>query len=1046
MKFGRNLHLYQIPEWETSYIRYDRLKVAYKTATRNAARRDTQTSFGGIQSLPLNVPNAIPELYKILNGEISEFSNFFTRRMQILETRECDLRESYGLRSLSSSDIAIGLTSLPEVKDLAEALVELRDDLTKLRRYYRLNLEVITRIYSKVERFDATVTRNPQLKTLGSLEIEISNRFNRFEEAILQISVHYSSGLQTKDGTTAKGGNVSERGDNCDGGWSHYHELLEQKIIDAQPRSPQFREFLSCLCKRSLNVCSRKSDSHGIPSNIAQVVRGSHLLTHLVAFTSRSNHCTDQDHSHGAVQATAAQTEAVASLFAQILNDFGQRKLEILCTPDGVGRTTLHYAAVYGLIPVCELILAAVEEEGGLPLVNTAILAEDLGLLTPLHYAAIHGHSTVTRLFLRALGNTDASINTGSPVLQRALDEALHIAIRSQDDNIFRVLVSTEAGRVPLSGHDHTALYAAAQIGRQDYVESLLDAGRGRIDSVELVHGWTPLFIAAIEGHDKVASLLLHRGANQDLQDHRRWTAREHAAFRGHLSIALMFNSPKCCDSLGGLTISPSLTTTSTNPSAHDAHSYLMVNLGSMQVGKSATPVDLDCCSSKYLRGSRLLDTHYSIEVSVPGASTPHQTLSLPILSDMTNEPFVFPLKEGEKPKLAFSVSDQVYQDGHGAKRNLIGRGLAFLNKHEQAPGDGYESLIREQTVPILGRETLECIGTVTFTFVISKPFNYQGKFPPVARQTVSNNHGVQLIGHRGRGQNTKKHDHLQIRENTMELYICVEFGGVARRDVQLTKDLVPVIYHDFSVTKTGTDIPTHDLSLRQFLTVGESRSRRLDVVSTHRSRSMSGERRPNSSSPNIRDDIIQADPAILEELLVDLPAQMGFNIEIKYPRLHSTQAAGVTPMAIELNTFLDTTLEMVFRHAGNRPIIFSSFVPEVCILLSLKQQIYPVMLITNAGKTPVIDKEKRGQSLEIAIRFAKRWKLHGLVLASDTFVTCPRLIQAVKGKGLKCGSYGVLNNVPEHVKVQVDAGIDIVIVDDVGLIAKKLKEWTLPN
>ncbi|KAK2776981.1 hypothetical protein FQN53_002447 [Emmonsiellopsis sp. PD_33] len=1017
MKFGRNLHLYRIPEWERSYIKYDALKVLYKTATRNAALRDTQPSFGGIQSPPWNVPNAIPVLYKHLDSEIAAFSAFSARGMQIQETRECDLRESYGFRSLSSLDIAIGLASLPTVKYLVEALVELRDDLAKLRWHYRLNLEAITRIYSKIERFDETVMRNPQLKTLGSLEIEISNRFNRFEEAILQISQHYPSGLQTKDGTTGTNRNLSklaaDRSNNSDGGWFPYFQFLEQKIVATEPRSQQFREFLSCLCKISLDICSRKSYSHDIPRNFSQVASDSHLLNHLVAFTGRSNHCTDRDHSNGIVEATTAQTEAVTSLFAYILNKFGQRKLDILGTPDGVGRITLHYAAIYGLLPVCELILTALEKEGGLPLAETDILAEDLVLLTPLHYAVIHGHSAVTRRFLRALGKTDASINTESPALQRALDEALHIAIRSQDDNIFRVLVCTGTGRVPHSAHSHTALYAAAQIGRQDYVETLLDQRRSCIDSAEPFRGWTPLFIAAIEGHDKVVGLLLHRGANQNIRDRRGWTAREHAAFRGHLSIALMFNPPKCGDAVGGLSISPSLTTTIIDPSAHGAHSYLIVNLGSMQVGKSATPVDLDCCSSEYLRGSRLLDTHYSIEVSVPGASTPHRTLSLPILSDMTNEPFVFPLKEGEEPKLAFSVSDQVYQDGRGAKRNLIGSGLAFLNKHEQAPGDGYESLIREQTVPILGRETLECIGTVTFTFVISKPFNYQGKFPPVAHQTVSNNHGVQLIGH---------------------------------RDVQLTKDLVPVIYHDFSVTKTGTDIPTHDLSLEQFLTVGESRSRRLDVVSRHRSRSMSGARRPNSSNPNTRDDIIQADPAILEELLVELPAPMGFNIEIKYPRLHSAQAAGVAPMAIELNTFLDTTLEMIFRHAGNRPIILSSFVPEVCILLSLKQQIYPVMLITNAGKTPVIDKEKRGQSLEIAIRFAKRWKLHGLVLASDTFVMCPRLIQAVKVKGLRCGSYGVLNNVPEHVKVQVDAGIDIVIVDDVGLIAKKLKEWTLPN
>lgn len=34
--------------------------------------------------------------------------------------------------------------------------------------------------------------------------------------------------------------------------------------------------------------------------------------------------------------------------------------------------------------------------------------------------------------------------------------------------------------------------------------------------------------------------------------------------------------------------------------------------------------------------------------------------------------------------------------------------------------------------------------------------------------------------------------------------------------DVQLTKDFVPVIYHDFQIRETGTDSPLHTLNLKQ--------------------------------------------------------------------------------------------------------------------------------------------------------------------------------------------------------------------------------------
>lgn len=36
------------------------------------------------------------------------------------------------------------------------------------------------------------------------------------------------------------------------------------------------------------------------------------------------------------------------------------------------------------------------------------------------------------------------------------------------------------------------------------------------------------------------------------------------------------------------------------------------------------------------------------------------------------------------------------------------------------------------------------------------------------------------------------------------------------KQDVQLTKDNVPIIYHDFLISETGIDAPLHNLSLEQ--------------------------------------------------------------------------------------------------------------------------------------------------------------------------------------------------------------------------------------
>lgn len=124
--------------------------------------------------------------------------------------------------------------------------------------------------------------------------------------------------------------------------------------------------------------------------------------------------------------------------------------------------------------------------------------------------------------------------------------------------------------------------------------------------------------------------------------------------------------------------------------------------------------------------------------------------------------------------------------------------------------------------------------------------------------------------------------------------------------------------------------------------------------------------------------------------------------------------------MGIEINTFIDAILDKIYKFAGNRVIILSSSTPEVCILLSIKQQAYSVMLVASAGTSPIEDKDNRTSSLHDAIRFAKRWELSGIFVASEILTLCPRLIQYIKLFGLTCGSYGPLNDDPDNVNVRV--------------------------
>ena len=66
----------------------------------------------------------------------------------------------------------------------------------------------------------------------------------------------------------------------------------------------------------------------------------------------------------------------------------------------------------------------------------------------------------------------------------------------------------------------------------------------------------------------------------------------------------------------------------------------------------------------------------------------------------------------------------------------------------------------------------------------------------------------------------------LQLGENTLESFIQAANLGASyiEFDVQLTKDLVPVVYHDFLVSETGIDVPTQSITLEQFLSISDQR------------------------------------------------------------------------------------------------------------------------------------------------------------------------------------------------------------------------------
>jgi glycerophosphoryl diester phosphodiesterase len=86
-------------------------------------------------------------------------------------------------------------------------------------------------------------------------------------------------------------------------------------------------------------------------------------------------------------------------------------------------------------------------------------------------------------------------------------------------------------------------------------------------------------------------------------------------------------------------------------------------------------------------------------------------------------------------------------------------------------------------------------------------------------------------------------------------------------------------------------------------------------------------------------------------------------------------------PFFIEANFFTDTVLLCLAKHISTRPILLSSFSPEICTLVALKQARWPVVFLTDAGNWQPT--EVRATNLQEGVRFAKKWDLDGLALAA---------------------------------------------------------------
>lgn len=419
----------------------------------------------------------------------------------------------------------------------------------------------------------------------------------------------------------------------------------------------------------------------------------------------------------------------------------------------------LHYAAAYGFSELCQDHLKHMQNHSGHPVstLSGPILSENSKGYTPLHLGVLGGHPTVVRVLLESVRHADDTYNIAKDQdFQNILGSLLAIAIKLEFSEIVQIMITNQANISHQNTYGETPLYIAAQSGRADYVKAILESSPRHTPGIELheiVQGRTPLLIASVKGHLSIVKLLIAAGADWRKSDLSGWTAKEYAAFRGHMRIAeylatLDIASPYQTQTFSSL--KPSGTVRPQYPVTNENESKIFVKLGPSNTRTNLEAVDLSYSVPSHAPFIPS-DLGYSLQISAIGANGSSPIVHLPMLEDMTNEPWLYTSQDPRNVKLVFKLFRT--SDYESVENFLVGSGVALLQNLKQGLATKRESLIRDYTIPILDRISLQFMGTVTFSFLIVTPFKRPNAAPSTTQGFWKKNiydGTTQVIGHRG--------------------------------------------------------------------------------------------------------------------------------------------------------------------------------------------------------------------------------------------------------------------------------------------------------
>ncbi|EIE78088.1 hypothetical protein RO3G_02792 [Rhizopus delemar RA 99-880] len=1011
MKFGKQIQSQQFTEWSPYYLDYKGLK-KFISSLLNAPA----DSLKALGLPPIDDEEDRAKLLQSqkaafffkLERELEKINSFYLQKENELKVR---LRTLVDKKKVLQSDIRRLKHASTLFKSIQEAFTQFEQELTKIQKYVELNNEGFRKILKKWDKRSKSSTKElylsrqidiqPCFNTQVLCELSDLASANRIELTNIQegIAISPTSWGQEEVNNANLGGGTGAVDEIDDvelelvKAVSSGQTSLVREIVDriTQNPTPEDQGRITRVFWHACSEASKEITDMLINTNLVNfgyvddIIERSCL--HVVAMNGRLNLLETCIEHNANVEGT-----------------------------DAYGRTALHYATMNGFADCVKFLITR----------HTDIERRDHDGFSPLIYAIMNGHTTCVDILIQAKVNIEPR-HPGDHI-------PLSLACHFGHTDIALMLYNQGAKNLP----NAESLYPLHLAARQGHAElcRVLSQNAQDIDTPDKYNTWTPLFWAANDGHVECVRILIEAGCKVNAKDENGKTALYYAAWEGHMDCVQLLidagceiesiqekvvSSPDVTETDGELDVIPSLSLPPPIiPFRIYGHSYLDKKY-QIQISLRQPPIRL-------YDNSQISSLRLIISSKPDTGMIPHSVI-LPLVDD--RDVFNFQVDKLDDFLLEFDILATF-----GSK--VLGRAVALPHSFSSADFNMTEG---HCTIPLLDGH-LKVIGELSYDYSVIKPF--RGVQLEIGGRIETYWKSTNTILPADAQPTTVITNEASAVSSTVPSFITASSlsGDYILVVVQLTKDLVPVVFANWMVPFEGLDLAVSDLTFQQFLHIGEKLLKDQTYVSA-----TDNDVCPITGNSLMIQKLSNYQQFLsLDQVFEKLPLTMGFHLELKYPSPSDRMLYSFSNICGR-NTFVDTTLQCIYSHVrslplntASRSLFFSSYNPAICMVVNWKQPnckwilfLFIAVLGPNLSLDAVFfEQDIRCSSLKEAVKFSKQNNLLGVICGAQTLVQVPSLIKTVKESGLLIVTAGQVNSDVKYRQIQERCGVDAMIINQV--------------